>query len=324
MKFRASLISLIACLAALCAAADSHALEYPVKPVRLVVPFPPPGAPDTLARALGEKLSERWGQQVLVENRLGASGNVAYGSVATAAPDGYTLLLAVNGLATNVSLYRNLPFDPVRDFAPITLLATSQQVLVVGSSVPITSVKDLVALAKAKPGELTFGSAGSGTVLHLAGELFKTLSGVNIVHVPYKGSSLALIDLLGGRTKLMFLDIPLTLPNLKSGKLRALGVTGARRTPALPDIPTIAEAGVPGYEIAPWFGLLAPSGTSREIVDKIHQDAVSILNAPELRSRMLGLGLEMVGNAPGQFGAFIKSEVANMAKIVSASGARAD
>ena len=324
MKFRASLISLIACIAALCAAADGYSLEYPVKPVRLVVPFPPPGSPDTLARALGDKFGERWGQQVLVENRLGASGNVAYGSVATAAPDGYTLLLAVNGIATNVSLYRNLPYDPVRDFAPITLLATSQQVLVVNSSLSINSVKDLVALAKAKPGELTFGSAGSGTVLHLAGELFKTLSGVDIVHVPYKGSSLALIDLLGGRTKLMFLDIPLTLPNVKSGKLRALGVTSARRAPALPDIPTIAEAGVPGYEIAPWFGLLAPRGTSREIVDKIHQDAVSILNAPELRARMLVLGLEMVGNTPDQFGAYIKSEVANMAKIVSASGARAD
>lgn len=324
MTLRDSLISLIACLAALWTAADSYSLEYPVKPVRLVVPFPPPGSPDTLARALAEKFGERWGQQVLVENRLGASGSIAYGSVATSAPDGYTLLLAVNGIATNASLYRNLPYDPVRDFAPITLIAASHQVLVVVASLPAHSVKDVIALAKARPGELTFGSAGSGTVLHLAGEMFKTLSGANIMHVPYKGSSLALIDLLGGRTTLMFLDIPLTLPHLKSGKLRALGVTGAGRSPALPDIPTIAEAGVPGYEIAPWFGLLAPSGTGREIVDKIHQDAVAVLNAPELRARMLELGLELIGNTPAQFGAYIKSEVTKMAKIVSASGARAD
>ena len=324
MKFRASLISLIACLAALCAAADSSSLEYPVKPVRVVVPYPPGGTPDTLARALGGKLGERWGQQVLVENRLGAGGNVAYGSVATSSPDGYTLLLAATALAINVSLYRDLPYNPVRDFAPITLVAVTPYALVVNSSLPVTSIKDLIALAKAKPGELTFGSQGSGSAPHLAGEMFKTLSGTNFVHVPYKGSMPALTDLLGERITLMFLDPMLTLAQLKSGRLRALGITSAKRTPWLPDLPTIAEAGVPGFEIVAWFGLLAPSGTNTEIIDKIHQDAVSILNTPEMRARMLDQGVELIGNTPAQFGARIKSDVASMAKVWAASGARAD
>jgi len=325
MKFRANLIGLFACLAALCATADSYSLEYPVKPVRLVVPFPPGGAPDTLARMLGEKLGELWGQQVLVETRLGAGGNVAYGSVATSAPDGYTLLLATPGIVANVSLYRNLPYDPVRDFAPITVIAIGPHVLVVRSSLPVTSVQDLIALAKAKPGELTFGSAGSGTVLHLAGEIFNTLTGVKIVHVPYKGSMPAFTDLLGGRTTLMFLEPTLALPQLKSGKLRALGVTSAKRMPALADIPTIAEAGVPGFEIVTWFGLLAPNGTGKEIVDKVNQGAASILHAPELQAQMRErLGVELVGNTPEQFSAYIKSEVTKTAKVVSASGARAD
>ena len=325
MKIRASLITVIACVAALCAAADSYSLEYPVKPVRLVVPFPPGGAPDTLGRMLGDKLGERWGQQVLVENRLGAGGNVAYGSVATSAPDGYTLLLATPGIVANVSLYQNVSYDPVRDFAPITVVAIGPHILVVNSSLPVASVKDLIALAKAKPGALTFGSAGSGTVLHLAGEIFKTLTGVNIVHVPYKGSMPAFTDLLGGRITLMFLEPTLALPQLKSGKLRALGVTSANRMPTLPAIPTLAEAGVPGFEIVTWFGLLAPNGTDREVVDKVNQGAVSILHAPDLQARMREqLGVELVGNTPEQFSAYIKSEVTKTAKIVSASGARAD
>ncbi len=324
MTFCMTLLSLFAGVAALCAAQPVHSLDYPVKPVRFIVPFPPGGTPDTLARVIGEKLGERWNQQVLIENRLGAGGNVAYGSVATAAPDGYTILQAATGIVTNVSLYRKVPYDLFKDFAPITLLATSPHVLVANSSVPATSVKELIALAKAKPGELAFGSAGSGTVLHLAGEMFKSLSGVNLLHVPYKGSQPALTDLLGGRIALMFIDISPALPHLKTGRLRALGLTGAKRSPALPDVPPIAEVGLPRYDLVAWFGLLAPSGTNKEIVDKIYQDVAVIVNIPEVRARMLDQGVELVGNTPAQFAAYIKSEFAVMAKIVKDSGARAD
>jgi tripartite-type tricarboxylate transporter receptor subunit TctC len=325
MKLRASLISSVfICVVASAAGVDSRAAEYPVKPVRMVVPFPPGGTPDTLARVMSEKFGERWGQQVLIENRLGAGGNVAYGAVAQSGADGYTLLLASTGIVTNASLYSKLPYDPIRDFAPISLLATSPHVLVANVAFPVNSVKDLIAEAKAKPDSLTFGSSGSGTVLHLAGELFKSLSGADIVHVPYKGSQPAMTDLLGGRIALMFIDIPPALPHLRSGRLKALGITGAKRTAALPDVPPIAEAGVPGYDIVAWFGLLAPAGTPKDIVDKIHQDAAAGLSSPELRTRMTEQGVDLVGNTPAQFAAYMRSELAAMAKVVKASGARAD
>ena len=319
---RAIFIGLATGLLALFGGAVAFAQDYPSKPIRLVVPFPVGGAPDVLARSTGVKLSERLGQSVVIENRLGAGGNIAYDMVAKSAPDGYTIVLASTGVASNVSLYKNLPYDAMRDFAPITLVASSAHVLVAHPSVPAGSVRELIALAKAKSPPLSFGSAGSGTVLHLAGEMFKAKTGVQLLHVPYKGSSLAITDLLGGRIDLMFADLPNALPQIKAGKIRALGMTGATRSPALPDLPTIGEAGVPGYAIIAWFGLLAPAGTPADIVAKLNKEVVAILGNPELKAKMADLGQDLVGDKPEQFAEFIKSEIATMGEVVKASGAK--
>lgn len=302
--------------------AVAFAQDYPNKPVRLVVPFPVGGAPDVLARSTGAKLGERLGQPVVIENRLGAGGNLAYDMVAKAAPDGYTMVLASTGVATNVSLYKNLPYDATRDFAPITLVARSPHVLVSHPSVAAGSVKELIELAKSKSSQLSFGSAGSGTVLHLAGEMFNVMTGSQLLHVPYKGASLALNDLLGGRLTVMFSDIPNALPQIKAGKLRALGVTGAQRSQALPQVPTIAEAGIPGYAIIAWFGLLAPAATPAGVVAKLNKEVVAVLGDPDLKGKMADLGQDLVGDTPEQFGAFIKSEIAKMGEVVKASGAK--
>ena len=322
MNTLVKLVKFTACVVALCGAQAAFAQDYPSRHLRLVVPFPVGGAPDVLARSVGAKLGERLGQAVVVENLLGAGGNVAYGSVANAAPDGYTLLLAANGLATNVSLYKNLKYDAVKDFAPITLIANSPHVLVAHPSVQATSVKELIALAKAKPGQLTYGSAGSGTVLHLAGEMFKTMAGVELVHVPYKGSTPSHIDLLSGRISLMFSDIPPALAQVKTGKLRALGMTSPQRSPAMPDVPTIAESGLPGYAIKAWFGLLAPARTPESIVTKLNKDVVAILGDAEMKRKMADLGQELTSNTPEQYAAFIKSEIAKMGQVVKTSGAK--
>ena len=319
---RAIFIGLATGLLALFGGAVAFAQDYPSKPIRLVVPFPVGGAPDVLARSTGVKLSERLGQPVVIENRLGAGGNLAYDIVAKAAPDGYTMVLASTGVATNVSLYKNLSYDPVRDFAPITLVASSPHVLVAHPSVPAGSVRELIGLAKEKSSQLNYGSAGSGTVLHLAGEMFNFMTGAQLLHVPYKGASLALNDLLGGRVNLMFSDIPNALPQIKAGKLRALGVTGAQRSQALPQVPTIAEAGIPGYAIIAWFGLLAPAATPAGIVAKLNKEVVAVLGDPNLRGKMADLGQDLVGDTPEQFGAFIKSEIAKMGEVVKASGAQ--
>lgn len=322
MKTLARLMKFAACVVALCCAQAAFAQGYASRTLVLVVPFPVGGAPDVLARTIGAKLGERLGQAVVIENRLGAGGNLAYGSVATAAPDGYTLLLAANGLATNVSLYKNLQYDTVKDFAPISLIATSPHVLVAHPSVQATSASELIALGRAKPGKLTYGSSGSGTVLHLAGEMFKTMSGVELLHVPYKGSSLAVPNLMSGQIDLMFSDIPSVLALVNSGKLRALGVTGAQRSPALPQVPTIAESGLPGYAIEAWFGLLAPARTPGNIVAKLNKEIVTILGDAELKRRMADLGQELTSNTPEQYAAFIKSEITKMAQVVKASGAK--
>jgi len=321
---RAIFIGLATGLLALFGGAVAFAQDYPSKPIRLVVPFPVGGAPDVLARSTGVKLSERLGQPVVIENRLGAGGNLAYDIVAKAAPDGYTMVLASTGVATNVSLYKNLSYDPVRDFAPITLVASSPHVLVAHPSVPAGSVRELIGLAKEKSSQLNYGSAGSGTVLHLAGEMFNFMTGAQLLHVPYKGASLALNDLLGGRVNLMFSDIPNALPQIKAGKLRALGVTGAQRSQALPQVPTIAEAGIAGYAIIAWFGLLAPAATPAGIVAKLNKEVVAVLGDPNLRGKMADLGQDLVGDTPEQFGAFIKSEIAKMGEVVKASGAQAN
>lgn len=321
MRLVKTLCGSLFCLAASVALAQG----YPNKPVRMVVPFPPGGTTDILARAVGQKLSEAWGSQVIIDNRPGAGGNIGTDIVAKAAPDGYTLLMATVGThAINGSLYAKLPFDPVKDFAPVTLVASVPNVLVVHPSLPATSVKELIALAKSKPGELTFASSGNGTSIHLAGELFKTMTGTKMLHIPYKGSAPAITDLLGGQTNMMFDNLPSAMPHIKSGKLRALAVTSAHRSAALPDVPTIAESGIPGYEASSWFGVVAPAGTPKEIVAKINADIVRGLSAPDLKDRLSGQGAEPVGNTPEQFAAYIKTETAKWAKVVKESGAKVD
>lgn len=321
MKSPEKTVILVLCALMVGSTGALHGQEYPAKPVRMVVPFPVGGAPDVLARAVGADLAERLGQQVVIENRLGAGGNIAYDAVAKAVPDGYTLIFAATGLATNISLYRNLPYDPVRDFAPISLVANSAHVLVAHPDLPARSVRELIALAKGKPGEIAFGSSGSGTVLHLAGEMFNTMAGVKLVHIPYKGATLVRADLLSGRVGLMFSDLPGALPLIRSGALRALGVTGAQRLRLIPDVPTIAEAGVPGYAIEAWFGLLAPAGVPAPVVAKLNREVLAVLANAELRRRMADLGQEVAGTTSEEFGAFLKTEIQKMREVVRASGA---
>jgi len=321
MRFLAKIFALL-----LCASASlTLAQDYPSKPVRMVVPFPPGGTTDILARAVGQKLSESWGQQVVIDNRPGAGGNIGTDIVAKSPADGYTLLMGTVGThAINASLYGKLPFDPVKDFAPVTLVASVPNVLVVNSTVDSKSVKELIALAKSKPGQLAFASSGNGTSIHLAGELFKSMTGTAMLHIPYKGSAPAIAELLGGQTNMMFDNLPSAMPHIKSGRLRALAVTSVRRSPALPDIPTIAETGISGYEASSWFGVLAPAGTPKDIVAKIQGDIARALNAPEIKERLSGQGAEPVGNTPEQFAEHIKAESAKWARVVKDSGAKVD
>jgi len=321
MRFLAKIFAVLLCASAPLA----YAQDYPSKPVKMVVPFPPGGTTDILARAVGQKLSESWGQQVVIDNRPGAGGNIGTDIVAKSAADGYTLLMGTVGThAINASLYGKLPFDPIKDFAPVTLVASVPNVLVVNATVDSKSVKELIALAKSKPGQLAFASSGNGTSIHLAGELFKSMTGTAMLHVPYKGSAPAITDLLGGQTNMMFDNLPSAMPHIKSGRLRALAVTSVRRSPALPDIPTIAETGVSGYEASSWFGVLAPAGTPKDVVAKIQGDIARALNAPEIKERLSGQGAEPVGNTPEQFAEHIKAESAKWAKVVKDSGAKVD
>ena len=301
------------------------AQAYPTKPIRIIVPFPPGGATDILARAVGLELTKALGQPVPIENHGGAGGNIGADMVAKSAPDGYTLVMATVGThAINMSLYSKMPYDTVKDFAPVTLVASVPNVLVVHPSVPVKTVTDLIELAKAKPGQINFASSGNGTSIHLSGELFKTMAGVSMVHVPYKGSAPAVADLLGGQVQLMFDNMPSSLPHIKAGKLRAIAVTSAKRSPALPDLPTIAEAGLPGYEASSWFGVLAPAGTPREIITRLNQTIVASLRTPAMNERLSSQGAEPVGNTPEQFASFIQAEIAKWAKVIKASGAKLD
>jgi tripartite-type tricarboxylate transporter receptor subunit TctC len=312
-------------LAVLAVAAPAQAQSYPDKPIKLVVPFAPAGATDVLARIVGQKLSELEKQPVIVDNRAGAGGNIGSDAVAKAAPDGYTLLMgAVGTHAINVSLYKKMPYDPVKDFVPVVLVATVPNVLVVPASLPVNSVKELIAYGKANPGKLNFGSSGNGTSIHLSGELFKSMTGVDMQHVPYKGSGPATVDLLSGQVQMMFDNLPSAMPNIKSGKLKALAVTSAKRSPSLPDVPTIAEAGVPGYEAPSWFGILVPKGTPPEIVAKLNTDINKILAMPDTKKKFLEQGAEPAGGTPEQFAALINSEIPKWAKVVKASGAQID
>jgi tripartite-type tricarboxylate transporter receptor subunit TctC len=323
-RVRVVALHLLAALT-LCMAPLALAQTYPSHPIRLVVPFPPGGTTDILARAVAQKLSESFGQQVIVDNRPGAGGNIGTELVAKAAPDGYTLEMGTVGThAINASLYSKLPFDHVKDFVPVILVAGVPNVLVVNPALPVHSVQELIAYGKANPGKLYFASSGSGTSIHLSGELFKTMTGVQMTHVPYKGSAPALTDLMGGQVQLMFDNLPSSLGFIKAGKLRALAVTSAERASALPDVPTIAESGVPGFEASSWFGVLAPAGTPREIVQKLNAEIAKWLATPEAREKLASQGAIAAGGTPEDFARHIAAETAKWAKVVKASGAKVD
>ena len=310
---------------AFAAIAGAQTPSYPTKPIRLVVPFPAGGATDILARAVAQKLTEAWGQAVVVDNRPGAGGNIGSELVAKAAPDGYTLEMGTVGThAINASLYAKMPYDHVKDFAPVILVAGVPNVLVVNPSVPANSVQELVAYAKANPGKLNFASSGSGTSIHLSGELFKVMAGVQMTHIPYKGSAQALQDLIGGQVQLMFDNLPPSLPQIKSGKLRALGVTTAARSAALPDTPTIAESGLPGFEASSWFGVLAPAGTSPVIIAKLNAEIAKWLATPEAKEKLVAIGANIAGGTPEDFARHIAAETLKWAKVVKDSGAKVD
>ena len=310
------------------AVAGAHAqgaASYPTKAIRIVVPFPAAGTTDILARAVGAEMIRAWGQPVTVENRPGAGGNLGSDIVAKAAPDGYTLLVgAVSPQAINVTLYRDMPYDVMRDFEHITLIAAVPNLLEVHPSVPVKTVKELIDYAKANPGKLNYASSGSGTSIHLSAELFKTLAGVDMLHIPYKGSAPAITDLLAGQVQVMFDNLPSSLAHVKAGKLRAIAVTTAKRSPALPEVPTIAEAGLPAYEASSWFGLHAPARTPRDIVNKIYGTVSKALQSKEMAERLSSQGAEAVGNTPEAFTEFVREEIQKWAKVVKASGARVD
>ncbi|MFN0160902.1 MAG: tripartite tricarboxylate transporter substrate binding protein [Burkholderiales bacterium] len=316
--------TLLLCLTASLVAPVAQAQAYPSKPIRMIVPFAPGGGTDILARIIGQGLAEAWGVAVNVENRAGASGNLGTELVARSAPDGHTLVMAINTHAVNATLYSKLPFDPVKDFIPVILAATTANILVVHPSVPANTVQELIALAKSQPGKFNYASGGSGTTSHLAAELFKTMAGVDMVHVPYKGGGAAYTDLIAGQVQLFFVGIPGTLQYIKTGRLRPLGVTTPRRSPAAPDVPTIAEAGLPGFSATTWWGILAPAGTPRPIVDRVDQEVARILKLPDVRAKFDAQGFEPVSSTPESFAAFMKSEIELWGRAVRASGARAE
>jgi tripartite-type tricarboxylate transporter receptor subunit TctC len=298
---------------------------FPSRPIRIVVPFAAGGATDLIARVVGQKLTESLGQAVVVENRPGASGMIGADLVAKAPPDGYTLLMASTAeIAINPSLYSKMSYDPQKDLAPITLAGVTPLILVVNPASPLHSVADIVREAKAHPGTISFASAGNGSVQHLSGELVKVLTSTDMVHVPYKGAAPALTDVLSGQVTMFFSGMPPAMPHVKSGKLRALAVTTPKRSPAAPDVPTMAEAGVQGFDISNWFGLLAPAGTPPGILDKLHDEAVKALMQPAVKERLAEQGAEVVADSREHFGAFIKAEADKYAKLIKVSGAKAD
>lgn len=311
-------------LALLLASSVSLAQTYPSKPIRWIIPFPPGGAMDAMARTLAPKMSERLGQPVVTENRPGAGGNIGSEAAAKSAPDGHTILIVSVGHAVNPSLYAGMTFDPVKDFAAVTLLAVVPNVLVVNPSVGAGSIAELVALAKAQPGRLTYASAGNGTSIHLAGVLFASLAGLDLLHIPYKGSGPAVTDLLGGQVSMMFESITSARPHIASGKLRALAVTTARRSQALPDVPTVAEAGIRGYEVSPWFSVFVPARTPKPVVARLHAEITGALRSPDVRERFASLGAEPIGSSPEELATHLKSETARWAGIIRDRGIKAD
>jgi len=316
-------------MASVCFSA-AHAQSWPSKPVRIIVPFPPGGTTDIVARSLGVELQKMWQQPVIVENRAGAGGNVGAEAVARSPNDGYTLLMGTVGThAINAALFaqsgNKMPFDPVKDFVPITLAAGVPNVMVIHPKVPANNVAEFIAYAKANPGKLNMASSGNGTSIHLTGELFKTMTGTYMLHLPYRGSAPAVSDLLAGNTNVMFDNLPSALPHIKSGRLKALAVTSRLRSPALPDTPTVEEAAnLKGFDASSWFGLFAPAGTSRAIVDKIQADVAKALAVPEVRERFVAQGAQPGGSTPDQFAAFIRAETDKWTKVVKISNAKVD
>jgi tripartite-type tricarboxylate transporter receptor subunit TctC len=323
MNNYSSLVTRHSSLVLLCAlvAGAASAQQYPSRPIRLLVPSTPGGSVDTLARTIGPKLSERWGQQVIVDNRSGAGGVIAAELTAKAPPDGYLLMLGtIASLCTNVSLQKKLPYDPVKDFAAVSLVATQNLMLVVHPSVPAKSVRELIRFAKAQAGKLSFASAGNGTGSHLSGELFKQLAGVDIQHIPYKGVQPGMVDVISGQVAINFPSILTALAHVRSGRVRALAVTGATRTRAAPELPTMQEAGVKGYESATWYGIVAPAGTPPEVVNKLGAEVAAILAQPDTHERLSREGADPVGSSPQEFGKFMQREIEKWRKVIRTAG----
>ena len=300
------------------------AQQYPAKAIRMIVPFGTGSTTDTLARIVGQKFTETWGQPVVIDNRGGAGGNIGTEMVARAAGDGYTLLMAAGSHAINPSLYGKLPYDAVRDFAPVTLIGSAPQLLIASMGLSANSVRELIALAAARPGQLRYASGGNGSPSHLAMELFKSMARVNMVHVPYKGGDPVLVALLSGEMHLYFGNIRAMMPQVRAGKLKALAVTSPKRSPAVLDIPTIAESGLPGYSMMAWWGLLAPAATPKAIVSQLQAEVARMLKEPALRERLAAVGIDAVGSSPEEFGAYIRQEIRTWSKVVKEAGVRID
>ena len=297
---------------------------YPARAIRLIIPFPPGGGTDTMARSIAPKLSEFLGQQVVLENRGGAGANIGAEIAAKSPPDGYTLMLATITNAIGATLYQKLNYDLVRDFAPVTQLATTPHVLVVHPSVPVKTVRDFTALAKSRPGQLSYSSSGSGSAAHLAGELYASLTGTKMVHIPYKGGGPSMIALVGGEVSVCFATMPSAVGYIQSGRLRGIAVTTDKRSPSMPDLPTIAETGVKGYEAGSWYGLSAPAGTPRDIISRLHAETLKVVALPEVKDRLFKAGFEVVTSTPEQFAAFTREEIQKWGKLVKSAGMKAD
>ena len=298
--------------------------SYPTRPIRFILPFPPGGGTDILGRMIAERLSAHLGQPVVTENRGGAGGNVGAEAAARSAPDGYTIVLVAPSLAISPSLYSKLNYDPVRDFAPVSLVATVPNVMITQASLPVQTLQEFIALARAKPGGLNFGSGGAGTSNHLAGELFNLVTGVKLVHIPYKGVNLAMQDVLAGNIHLAVIGIPAAAPHIKAGRLRALALVAPQRSSALPEVPTVAEAGLPDFEVTTWYGVLAPAGTPRTIVTRLNSELVKIMHSPELKERLAATGTDPFTSTPEEFAAYIKREIAKWGEVIRKAGVKAD
>jgi tripartite-type tricarboxylate transporter receptor subunit TctC len=325
MKLKSIIRRLLVSAVVVAATANlAYAQSYPSKPVRVIVPFPAASATDVVARTIGQKLSEKWGRPVIIENKPGAGGNLGTEIAAKAPADGYTILMGTVANAISTSLYKKLNYDFVKDFTPVTLVATTPLVLAANPKFPASNIKEVIAYAKDKPGKVNFGSGGIGTSNHLAGEMLKSMAGIDMLHVPYKGTPAAHSDLLSGQVNLMFDNIVAVMPHLKSGRMKAIAVTSAKRVSTLPNVPTVAESGVPGFDAVSWIGALVPTGTPKDIVNKLNTDLVAVIGMPDVKERLSASGAELAGSTPEQLAEHIRKETEKWAKAVKASGATAD